>query len=121
MKPIWETEAEYFMTSKKTRIEGIRIPQFMTKIKVGFNFSVFKNNGSYDATLGQDFQYILEIDVLNKNETFEWDNVEISTVPSGNWTGEKIEAFHEEYKQIKTEENNPVKILDAKYKQIEVE
>ena len=38
---VWKTEAGEFNTSKEGRIEGIRLSQFTTKRKVGFDFSIF--------------------------------------------------------------------------------
>ena len=78
---VWATEAGSFSTSKEVIIKGVRLPQFTTKRKVEFEFSVFKKNGEYDIILGRDFGQTLGINVINKSRTFEWDNVEIPMVP----------------------------------------
>ena len=82
-KTVWKTAAGSFTTSEEVNIEEVRLPQFTTKRKVEYGFSVFKKGGGYEAILGRGFGQTLGINVLNKSKTFEWDNVEIPMVPRG--------------------------------------
>ena len=120
-KVLWKTEAGSFTTSKEILLEQLRLPQFTTKRKVDFKFTVFSGEGGYDAIIGRDFGHSVEINVLNKNKTFEWDNVEIPMVSRVHWTGEHIEEFHEECKVTRREELRRAEILDAKYEKIDIE
>ena len=91
-------ETGSFTTSEVIKLEGVRIPQFTTKRKIEFNFHVFKKCRGYDVILGRDFGQTLGINMLNQSRTFEWDHVKIPMVSRGNWTGDKIDEFYEEYK-----------------------
>ena len=117
---IWKTQAGEFTTKENTKVEGMRIPQFTTKWKVDFEFSMFDKGGGYDIILGRYFGQQIGINVLNKSQTFEWDEVEIPMVPRGYWTGNKIKTFHEECRMIRKEEANKAEVLDAKYEKINV-